>query len=176
MSICNNGKYECKNWSIWWGVLNMRKSNIFIITSLVMTCVIVGAGATNVFASAISKERNEINLVDEPCILCKAKNANEEKGPGCESCNEAVAFAVDYMKDYVKENIKNTYFLWSVDASIVICEGLIIGFRESCINNTILQFYQIRFLAEVFAFRQMKKCYEALGPVRTGLDAFDFKG
>jgi hypothetical protein len=131
MSICNNGKHECKNWSIWWGVLNMRKSNIFIITSLVMTCVIVGAGATNVFAGAISKERNEINQIDEPCILCKAKNSNEEKGPGCESCNEAVAFAVDFMKDYVKENIKNTYFLWSVDASIIICEGLIIGFRES---------------------------------------------
>jgi hypothetical protein len=56
---------------------------------------------------------------------------NRPDFPECETCREAVDYAVDYMKVYVKENINNTYFLWSIDVVILIFEGLIKGIEES---------------------------------------------
>jgi hypothetical protein len=35
------------------------------------------------------------------------------------------------MKEYVNENINDTYFFWTVDGSILIFQGLINGFKES---------------------------------------------
>ncbi len=35
------------------------------------------------------------------------------------------------MKDYVKDKMDSNYFLWRVDVSILIFQGLVIGFKES---------------------------------------------
>jgi len=110
----------------------MRKTKTFVVVScLVMSSLFIGAALPGVFAGAVNSEKNEHIKYDEPCKLCREHVANPINGPGCESCNEAVAFAVDYMKDYVSENVDGAYFLWTVDVSILIFQGLVNGFKES---------------------------------------------
>ena len=109
----------------------MRKTNTFVVVScLIMSSLFIGAALPGVFAGAVNSDRIEY-VDDEPCKLCRENVAHPKNGPGCESCNEAVAFAVDYMKDYVNDNIEGTYFLWTVDVSILIFQGLVNGFKES---------------------------------------------
>ena len=110
----------------------MRKKNtVIFISSLVMSCIFVGASLPSVFAGAINNVNVESVSFNDPCPLCRTKSTNPVDNPGCDSCNEAVAFAVDYMKDYVKDNVNGSYFLWRVDISIIIVQGLVKGFKES---------------------------------------------
>jgi hypothetical protein len=96
-----------------------------------MSSLFIGAALPGVFAGAVNSEKVEHAYDDEPCKLCRENVAKPVNGPGCESCKEAVAFAVDYMKDYVSDNVEGTYFLWTVDVSILIFQGLVDGFKES---------------------------------------------
>lgn len=96
-----------------------------------MSGLFIGAALPGVFAGAVNSERIEHVNDNEPCKLCRENVARPVYGAGCESCKEAVAFAVDYMKDYVSENVEGTYFLWRVDVSILIFQGLVDGFKES---------------------------------------------
>jgi len=96
-----------------------------------MSCLFIGAALPSVFAGAISQEEAESASYDDPCPLCSSKSTHRLNSPGCDSCNEAVAFAVDYMKDYVKDKVNGSYFLWRVDISILIVQGLVKGFKDS---------------------------------------------
>jgi len=107
-----------------------KKNNVIFITSLFMSCLFIGAALPSVLAGAISQEQVE-SVSDETCPLCRSKSARPVSNPGCKSCNQAVAFAVDYMKDYVKDKVNGSYFLWRVDITIIIFQGLVKGFKES---------------------------------------------
>ena len=108
-----------------------NKNTAIVISCLVMSSLFIGAALPGVFAGAVNSEKIQHIKDDEPCKLCRENVAQPKNRPGCESCNEAVAFAVDYMKDYVSENVNGTYFLWTVDVSILIVQGLVNGFKES---------------------------------------------
>lgn len=96
-----------------------------------MSSLFIGAALPSVFAGAVNSEKVEYDYDNEPCKLCREKVAQPVNEPRCESCNEAVAYAVDYMIDHVSENVEGTYFLWTVDVSILIFQGLVKGFEES---------------------------------------------
>lgn len=94
----------------------MRKKNtVIMITSLLVVGLFIGTVMPSVFAASSAS----------------SKSNNPPNHPECETCKEAVDFAVGYMKVYVKDNINGTYSLWSVDVAILIFEGLIRGFEES---------------------------------------------
>lgn len=109
----------------------MKKSTIVYIIGLVMSCLFVSAFVPSVFAGAISQDKIDMEHNEKVCIPCRTKQRIESDNPFCDTCREAVEFAVDFMKDYVKEKIDDTYPLWSFDVTILILEGLVHGFIES---------------------------------------------
>lgn len=108
-----------------------NKNTVIFITSIAISCLFIGAALPSVFAGSISREQIISDINDEPCSSCTSKIKHPNNQPSCKSCNEAVAFAVEYMKNYVKERVNDTYFLWTVDVSILIFDGLVKGFKES---------------------------------------------
>ena len=110
----------------------MRKRNtVVVIISLFMGALFVGATLPSVLAGSISQDHRVTDIDDDSCSLCRSNLAQTGDTPNCKSCREAVAFAVDYMKDYVKDNMDNNYFLWRVDITILIVQGLVKGFKDS---------------------------------------------
>ena len=105
----------------------MRKRNTVItITSLLAVSLFIGAALPSAFADSSPE-----GAVEE-CSSCTLKHVPRPRDdPSCDTCKEAVYYAVDYMKDHVKENVDGIYFLWTVDVVILISEGLIEGFKES---------------------------------------------
>jgi len=113
-------------------VLKMDKSSTIIyFTGFIVGCLVLSACVPTVLAGEVINIKMDVENNDNPCKLCLSKDIKDESDSGCKSCNEAVAFAIDYMKDYVKDKINNTYFLWSMDATIIIVQGLVDGFKES---------------------------------------------
>lgn len=106
----------------------MRKRNTVItITSLLAVTLFIGAALPSAFADSIPSDE-----AVEECSTCALKSQPRPRdGPPCETCKEAVYYAVDHMKDHVKENVDGIYFLWTIDVVILISEGLIEGFKES---------------------------------------------
>jgi len=110
----------------------MRKKNTVItIASLLVITLFIGTAMPSVFAGSITSEGAEQDVVEEGCSLCASESEPSPDVPSCETCEEAVDYAVDYMKDYVKDNINGSYLLWRVDVAILICDGLVKGFKES---------------------------------------------
>jgi hypothetical protein len=110
----------------------MRTKNIVVfIASLFIGSIFIGADLPSVIAGNISQEKAKSEINNEPCLLCESKFVCKNKDPDCDSCNEAVDFAVEYMKGYVKDKVKGDYFLWRVDVTILIFKGLIEGLKES---------------------------------------------
>lgn len=109
----------------------IKKSTIVYIIGLVMSCLFVSASVPSVFAGAMSQDKIEMERNEELCVPCRLREITESDNPNCDTCREAVEFAVEFMKIYVKEKIDDTYPLWSVDVTILILEGLVNGFIES---------------------------------------------
>ena len=110
----------------------MRKKNTVItIASLLVITLFIGTAMPSVIAGSLSPEGAEQDVVKDGCSLCASESEPPPDVPSCETCKEAVVFAVDYMKDYVKEKVNGSYFLWRVDVAILICDGLVKGFKES---------------------------------------------
>jgi hypothetical protein len=107
----------------------MRHNNLmFIVTCIMIVTVFVGVVTPSVMS------HSTINSENHRCYSCESAQKNSESDPICESCKEAVNFAINYMKDYVKEETNGTYFLWSFDLVILIFEGLTKGIIESGYN------------------------------------------
>ena len=105
----------------------MRKKNTVItITSLLVITLFIGAALPSAIADSLSSEETV-----EECSSCVVSPSRPRGDFPCDTCKEAVYYAVDYMKDHVKENVDGIYFLWTVDVVILISEGLIEGFKES---------------------------------------------
>jgi hypothetical protein len=109
----------------------IKKSTVVYIIGLVTSCLFVSAFVPSVFAGAISQDKIEMEHNEELCIPCRSRQITESDNPNCDTCREAVEFAVDFMKEYVKEEIDDTYPLWSFDVTILVLEGLVQGFIES---------------------------------------------
>lgn len=102
-----------------------KRTTVITITSLLAVSLFIGAALPSAFADSSPE-----GAVEE-CSSCVASPSRPQDDPSCDTCKEAVYYAVDYMKNHVKENVDGTYFLWTVDVVILISEGLIEGFKES---------------------------------------------
>ena len=98
----------------------VKKNTVVVISCLIMSSIFIIGTLPSICAGAVNNENVGTVLVEDPCVLCRQTVVNPVNSPGCDTCKEAVAFAVDYMVEYVNDNVNDTYFLWSVDAVILI--------------------------------------------------------
>lgn len=108
---------------------------VTMIVSILAVTLFIGTAIQSVIAAPaapLSSGGAEVEEVEEECIPCKAEEL-EQWDPKCKTCVGAVFHSVKYMKDHVKATMKDkdVYFLWTVDVSIVIFEGLILGLEDS---------------------------------------------
>jgi hypothetical protein len=96
---------------------NYKKKTVITIVSMIAVTLLIGMAVQPAIAG--------------PESTVGTKSQANNQGPKCKTCSEAAAFAVDYMVDHVKANINETYFLWTVDATILIFQGLVLGYKES---------------------------------------------
>jgi len=104
---------------------------VIMIVSLLVVSLFIGITIQPVMARSLPNN-SEVPTVEEECVPCEA--AERAIGdPKCETCVEAVFHAVKYMKDHVKNALKDkgAYFLWTADATILIFQGLILGIKDS---------------------------------------------
>ena len=113
----------------------MRKKNTVItIASFLVITLFIGTVMPSVIAGSITSEGAEPVAGHEGCSLCVSESELPPDDSSCETCEEAVVYAVDYMKDYVKEKVNGTYLLWRMDIALFIFEGIIEGLKESGFN------------------------------------------
>ena len=100
-----------------------RHNTLIMIVGIFAVSLFIGMAVQPAIAGEIST--TDINM------------AQSTPDPQCDSCSEAVLFAVEYMIQHVRENLSGIYFLWTVDATLLIVEGLLIGFSKSGFSITI---------------------------------------
>jgi hypothetical protein len=110
--IKNNGKNQAGNLS--------KNSAMVMIVSILAVSMFIGIAFQPAIASSVSKEEKKAEI-KQPL----------GPDPSCDSCAKAVAFSIEYMVNHVKSNLNGVYFLWSVDATILIFQGLILGLQQS---------------------------------------------
>ena len=102
-----------------------------IISSIMVTAFFIGALLPSAIAGRIN-EQPSVSVMDlSGCCTYMVEVEYVQTTGSCSSCKEAVKFAIDYMIDHVKENVKGIYFLQTVDVSLLIFHGLIEGFIKS---------------------------------------------
>lgn len=106
------------------------KNTVIIAVSLLIVALFIGTAMTPTTAGSLSQESEE-----EGCKLCanseqKTLDPSSPNG-GCETCREAVEHTIDFTIDYVQDNLKGRYFLWRVDAVLLILEGVVLGWEDS---------------------------------------------
>jgi len=109
-------------------------SSVIMIVSIVAVTLFIGTAMQPVIA--ISDSTASLNakkeLAEEEHLYCDCvKQISEDTG--CKTCVEAVFYAVNFMKDHVKDSFKDkgVYFLWTADLALVIVEGLVLGIQDS---------------------------------------------
>ena len=100
-----------------------KYNKMLMIISVFAVSLFVGMAVQPVFAGPISTSETIKN--------------SQTPDPQCDSCSQAVVFAIEYMIKHVKDNLDGIYFLWSVDATILIFQGLIIGLSKSGFKPTL---------------------------------------
>lgn len=114
-----------------------KNNTVIMIVSVLAVTLFIGAAMQPVTAGSISINHFEPAEVEE-CLPCQSIEEPQTTSK-CKSCAEAVFHAVDYMKNHVKTALKGKgwYFMKSVDASILIFQGIVLGFKDSGFKPTI---------------------------------------
>ena len=103
-----------------------------LIATIMVTFFFTGA----LIPSVIAETEDKNPSIGTPpqlkeCTSYMVDVAYTSGAASCDTCKEAVQFAIDYMIDHVQTNTKGIYFLHTVDVSILIFQGLMQGFRAS---------------------------------------------
>lgn len=108
------------------------KETVTMIVSILAVTLFIGTTMQPIIAAPAVPLSIGVAEVEEECIPCKAEEL-AQRDSKCKTCVGAVFHSVKYMKDHVKATMKDkgVYFLWTVDVSIVIFEGLILGLEDS---------------------------------------------
>ncbi|UCD13753.1 MAG: hypothetical protein JSW60_09395 [Thermoplasmatales archaeon] len=109
-----------------------RNNGVKMIVSIIAVTLFIGAAMQAAIAGSISSIDHEPVAVEEECLPCKSIGPKNEN-PKCETCVQAVFHAVKYMRGHVKTSLKDkgVYFLRTVDVSILVVEGLVLGVKDS---------------------------------------------
>jgi hypothetical protein len=114
---------------------NFRRSNsVIMIVSIFALILFIGSAVQPAIARNVTNEKVEVADENEDCSLCAPRADGPIEGPKCETCGEAVEYAINYMKAYVREKLKDvneTYFLITLDVIILMSEGIHIGLQKS---------------------------------------------
>jgi len=110
------------------------KKSLITIFSLFATLLFIGTAMNE--AVAINTDENNLKS-QKHCSLCaktvsesSSNESNGGKGGGCESCKEAVEYAIDYAANRIKEEYSGEeYYLFkywdiAIDAAKYIIEGI----------------------------------------------------
>jgi hypothetical protein len=108
-----------------------KKNSVIMIVSIIAVTLFIGIAIQPVIAAPLYSD--EAKEVEEECIPCKYEEEYTLGDAKCKTCVGAVFHSVRYMKDHVRTVLKGrgVYFLWTVDASILIFEGIILGLQDS---------------------------------------------
>ena len=116
------------------GITN--NNGLIMIVSIIAVTLFIGAAVQP--AMAVSKSSNDpgITGVNEICIPCNDPEKVTQEDPKCETCVAAVFHAIKYMMNHTVTTWKNNksgdwHFFWTVDASLLITQGLILGIEDS---------------------------------------------
>jgi len=121
----NNGKKEASYIG--------KNNTVIMIVSILAVTLFIGAAMQPVMAGELPIKGNEPAAVEEECLPCKSKEKINKEDTECKTCVEAVSHAVKYMVDHINKSLNGNgwYLMWPVDASILIFEGIVLGFEDS---------------------------------------------
>jgi hypothetical protein len=113
---------------------NLTKTMVKMTVSIMAVILFIGTAIQPALAGTSTTQGIESEPNEEECNLCPKSSENQPDLPICETCVEAVEFAVDYMIDYVNETIyekgeDDTFYGMNIAAAIV--RGLIDGVIKS---------------------------------------------
>jgi hypothetical protein len=111
-----------------------KNNSVIMIVCIFAITLFIGTAVQPAIASALTDHRFETQKAEEGCPLCAPRADVPSSNPTCKTCGEAVTYAVDYMKVYVKNKLKDvneTYFLWTLDVVLLISQGIHIGLQKS---------------------------------------------
>lgn len=113
------------------GSIPARKT-VFMIVSILAISLFVGMAIQPAMSGVIEKNDFSESSVVEDSSDCGCLERVTEK-PKCDTCVKAVIHSVKYMKNHVKTELKGkgVYFLKTADATILVFEGLVLGFIDS---------------------------------------------
>lgn len=116
------------------GITN--NNSIFMIISILAVTLFVGTAIQPAIARSTSNNDPKPTTIEEVCIPCNDAEKWIEGDPKCETCVAAVFHAVKYMMNHTITTWKNNksggwHFFWTVDASLLITQGLILGIEDS---------------------------------------------
>ena len=107
---------------------------VFMIVSILAAGFFIGTAMQPAIAGSVPFQVFDPKTTGEECTIYVPKLNGISHSPSCKTCEEAIAYAVSYMKGYVKEKLKDvndTYFLWRLDVIILISQGIHIGLKKS---------------------------------------------
>ena len=114
----------------------ITNNGLIMIVSIIAVTLFIGTAVQP--AIAVSKSSNDpgITGVDEVCIPCNDPEKVTKGDPKCDTCVAAVFHAIKYMMNHTITTWKNNksgdwHFFWTVDASLLITQGLILGIEDS---------------------------------------------
>jgi hypothetical protein len=111
-----------------------KNNAVMMIVCIFALTLFIGTAVQPAIASTITRQNIETYTAEEECTICAPRADIPSTNPNCKTCQEAVSYAVEYMKYYVKDKLKDvneTYFLWTLDVVILISEGIHLGLQQS---------------------------------------------
>jgi len=114
----------------------LTKNMVKMTVSIMAIILFIGTTIQPAIAGSVSSRGIISEPNEEECTLCATASEKPPEFPGCKTCVEAIYFAVNYSKDYVKEQINKTkndpYYLYKgLEVVIHIKNGIKEGIKES---------------------------------------------
>ena len=114
----------------------LTKNMVKMTVSITAVILFIGTAIQPAIAGTVTTQGIESKPNEEECTLCAPKSENPPDFPICKTCVEAITFAINYSKDYVKEQINKTkdnpYYLYKgLEIVVHIKNGIKEGLKES---------------------------------------------
>jgi hypothetical protein len=108
-----------------------NKSGAFMIVSIIAVSLFFGTALQPAIAQPLLEVNVEVEEDDDECTLCRTRERSAETTKKCKSCSEMVVHTMKFMMKHVNDSVDGIYFLWTVDATLYIFEGIILGIKDS---------------------------------------------